>query len=62
VSDAVNDTVGRVDGALGGSLERTGVTGATQRVVDGLAGPDSALGQTVDGAAGAVRGLLDGDR
>jgi hypothetical protein len=62
VTGAVNDTVGRVDGELGGALERTGVTGAPERIVDGLTGPGKAVGQAVDRTAGPVRGLLDGDR
>ena len=62
VAGAVDDTVNGVGGALGGALGRTGVTDATQGVVDGVAGPDSVVGQTVDGTAGAVRDLLGAGR
>jgi hypothetical protein len=62
VTGAVNDAVDEVDGALGGALNRTGVTGVTEGALDRVAGPNSVVGQTVDEAAGAVRGLLGGDR
>jgi hypothetical protein len=59
ITGTVNDTVDQVDDSvLGGALQDTGVTHVTQGVVNGVAGPDSTVGQTVDKAAGAVGGLL----
>jgi hypothetical protein len=61
VTDTVHDTVTKVDEtALGGSLGNSGVTEATEGVVNGVAGPESAVGKVVDEAVGAVGGLLDG--
>ncbi len=62
VADTVNGVVDRVDGALGGALDRTGVTDVTQGAVDGVAGSNSVVGQAVDRTAGAVRDLLGGGR
>jgi hypothetical protein len=58
VTGAVEDTVRGVGDALG----RIGVSDGTQGAAAGVASPNSAVGQTVDGTAGAVRGLLDSDR
>jgi hypothetical protein len=60
VTDTVNDTVNSVDQtATGGALEATGVTTVTEGVVNGVAGPESVVGKTVDGVAGTVGGLLN---
>lgn len=59
VAETVNGTVAAVDqGALGGTLDKTGVTGVTEGVVDGVAGPESTVGQVVDGVVDSVGGLL----
>ncbi|HEU4392081.1 MAG TPA: hypothetical protein VFR04_00440 [Solirubrobacterales bacterium] len=63
VTQTVNETVNKVDEtALGGALENSGVTGVTEGVVNGVAGPESTVGKVVDGAADAVGGLLSGNR
>jgi len=62
VTETVNQTVSGVDeGALGGTLEKTGVTGVTEGVVNGALGPESAVGGAVDETVGAVGGLLPGE-
>ena len=45
-----------------GHLGASGVTQTTEDVVNGVAGPESTVGQTVDKAADTVGGLLDGGR
>jgi hypothetical protein len=61
ITETVNGTVGTVDEkALGGTLEKTGVTEVTEKGVEGVAGPESAVGQTVDGATETLNGLLGG--
>jgi len=66
VTKVVNDTVSGVDKATGGVLGETGVTKATEDVVNGVAGPESTVGKTVDKVVdtvgGAVGGLLGGDK
>jgi hypothetical protein len=63
VTKAVEDAVTKVDEtATGGALDDSGVTDATEGVVEGAVGPESAVGQTADGAADAVGGLLPGQR
>jgi hypothetical protein len=63
VTEAVNNTVNQVDqGVTGGALEATGVTGVTEGVVNGVAGPESAVGKVVDETVDAVGGLLGGKR
>jgi hypothetical protein len=63
VTETVNDTVSQVDEtALGGTLGDSGVTGVTEGVVNGVAGPESAVGKVVDETVGAVGGLLHSDR
>ena len=63
VTETVNKTVTTVDQTVtGGALEETGVTGVTEEVVNGVAGPESAVGKTVDGVAGTVGGLLNPKR
>jgi hypothetical protein len=59
VTATVNDTVSKVDeAALGGSLGDSGVTGTTEEVVNGVAGPESVVGKVVDEATETVGGLL----
>jgi hypothetical protein len=62
VTGAVNETVTGVDETLGGALSETGVTKVTEEVVNGVAGPESTVGKTVDGTVKAVGGLLGGNR
>lgn len=63
VTNTVNETVNQVDQSVtGGALEKSGVTGVTEGVVDGTLGPESTVGQVVDGAVGAVGGLLQPKR
>jgi hypothetical protein len=63
VTETVNGTVGKVDeAALGGTLEDTGVTGVTEGVVNGVAGPESTVGHVVDETVKAVGSLLGGNR
>ena len=61
LTETVNNTVSTVDQtALGGTLEKTGVTEVTETVVNGVAGPESVVGKTVDGVNETVKGLLGG--
>lgn len=62
ITNTVNKTVAGVDEAAGGVIGSTGVTEATEKVVEGAAGPESPLGKTVDGVAKTVGGLLGGNR
>jgi hypothetical protein len=62
VTGAVNNTVSGVDQTLGGALGDTGVTKATEEVVNGVAGPESTVGETVDKVVETVNGLLGGKR
>lgn len=63
IADTINETVNGVDEtAPGGTLSEIGVTEVTEAVVDGVAGPDSPVGEVVDDTAEAVGGLLDGNR
>lgn len=62
VTGAVNNTVSGVDQTLGGTLGETGVTKATEEVVNGAAGPESTVGETVDKVVETVNGLLGGKR
>jgi len=57
----VNGTVGTVDEALGGTLSETGVSKVTEEVVNGVAGPESVVGKTVDGVGEVVGGLVGGN-
>lgn len=61
VTEAVNGTVGTVDEALGGTLSETGVTKVTEELVEGVAGPESVVGKTVDGVGEVVGGLVGGN-
>jgi hypothetical protein len=64
VTNTVNNTVAGVDEATGGALGKTGVTKATEEVVDNAAGPESMVGETVDKTVEKVKetvgGLLGG--
>jgi hypothetical protein len=61
VTEAVNGTVAGVDeNLLGGTLEKTGVTEVTENLVNGVAGPESVVGKTVEGVGEVVGGLLGG--
>jgi hypothetical protein len=63
VANTVNETVNQVDQTVtGGALEQSGVTGVTEGVVEGALGPESTVGQAVDGAADTVGGLLHPNR
>jgi hypothetical protein len=63
VTSTVNETVTKVDQTVtGGALEKTGVTGVTEGVVDGVAGPESVVGNVVDETVGTVEGILGGKR
>jgi hypothetical protein len=62
VTETVNGTVSEADEkALGGALDNSGVTEATEGIVNGVAGPESVVGQVVDETVGAVGGLLHGN-
>lgn len=59
VTETVNSTVNSVDETVtGGALKESGVTGLTEQVVNGVAGPESVVGKTVDETVNAVGGLL----
>jgi len=63
VTETVNSTVDTVDETVtGGALKETGVTGLTEEVVNGVAGPESVVGKTVDEVGNAVGGLLGGNK
>jgi hypothetical protein len=62
VTNTVNETVAGVDGAVGGALGEAGVTDVTEKVVNGVAGPESTVGKTVDNTVKAVGGLLGGNQ
>jgi hypothetical protein len=62
VVGTVNNTVGTVDEATGGALTETGVAGTVETVVNGLAGPETVVGKTVNGVGEVVGGLLGGKK
>ena len=62
VTGTVNKTVSGVDEATGGVLGSTGVTKITEKVVKGVAGPESTVGETVDEVVKTVGGLLGGSK
>ncbi len=62
LEETVDETVNGVNEALGGALEETGVKHITEEVVKGVAGPESVVGKTVDGAGEAGEGLLGAGR
>jgi hypothetical protein len=61
ITETVNGAVGTVDEATGGALSESGVTHVTEEVVNGVAGPESVVGKTVDGVGEVVGGLLGGN-
>jgi hypothetical protein len=61
IANTVNKTVAGVDEATGGVVGATGTTEATEKVVEGVAGPESTVGKTVDEAVKTVGGLLGGN-
>lgn len=60
VTGTVNDTVSGVDKAVGGVLGEAGVTEVTEGVVNGVAGPETPIGKTIDKTVEAVGGLIGG--
>jgi hypothetical protein len=58
----VNKTVSGVDEATGGVLGSTGVTEVTEKTVENVAGPESAVGHTIDEVGKTVGGLLGGGK
>lgn len=61
VTGTVNETVNQVDETVtGGALEESGATEVTEEAVNGVAGPESTIGQAVDQTAGAVEGVVGG--
>jgi hypothetical protein len=61
LSESVNNAVGTVDEATGGTLGETGVTHVTEEAVEGAVGPESVVGKTVGGVEEVVGGLLGGN-
>jgi hypothetical protein len=62
ITGTVNKTVSGVDEATGGAIGSTGVTEVTEKAVEGVAGPESTVGHSVDEAVKTVGGLLGGDK
>lgn len=60
VTESVNSTVNGVDEATGGTVGETGVPKAAEEVVNGVAGPESPVGHTVDEVGNVVGGLPGG--
>jgi|GEM_PF-407097 len=60
ITEGVNGAVGTVDEAVGGTLSETGVSKVTEEVVNGVAGPESVVGKTIDGVGEVVGGLVGG--
>lgn len=60
ITETVNETVGSVDETVGGTLSEVGVTHVTEEVVNGVAGPESVVGKTVDGVGEVLGGLTGG--
>ncbi|HEX4464870.1 MAG TPA: hypothetical protein VH042_09560 [Solirubrobacterales bacterium] len=62
ITETVNKTVSGVDETTGGALGSTGVTETTGKVVESVAGPESAVGKTVDEVVKGLGGLLGGNK
>jgi len=66
VTKTVNDTVAGVDEVTGGTLGKSGVPQTTEEVVNGVAGPESTVGERVDKTVEKVKdgvgGLLGGGK
>jgi hypothetical protein len=61
VTETANDTVNQVDETVtGGALNEAGVTPVTEGAVNGVAGPESAVGKAVDETAATAEGVLGG--
>jgi hypothetical protein len=61
VTETANDAVSQVDTTVtGGALQDSGVTAATEGVVNGVAGPESPVGKVVDETVNAAGGILGG--
>jgi hypothetical protein len=61
VTETANDAVSQVDTTVtGGALQDSGVTPATEGVVNGVAGPESPVGRVVDETVNSVGGILGG--
>ncbi|HVX33808.1 MAG TPA: hypothetical protein VHA80_11770 [Solirubrobacterales bacterium] len=60
ITESVNKVVGTVDEVTGGALSETGVSKVTEEVVNGVVGPESVVGKTVDGVGEVVGGLING--
>jgi hypothetical protein len=60
ITESVNGAVGTVDDATGGALSESGVTPVVEEAVNGVAGPESVVGKTVDGVGEVVGGLVGG--
>jgi hypothetical protein len=60
VVEAADGTVGAVNEVTGGTLEKAGVTQVTEEVVNGLAGPESLVGKTVNGVGETLNKVLGG--
>jgi hypothetical protein len=60
LTETVNGTVGAVNEATGGTLEKTGVTEVTEGAVNGVVGPETVVGGTVDGVVEGLGNLVGG--
>lgn len=60
VAGTLNHGVSDVDQTTGGALGEAGVTQATEETVNGVAGPESTVGETVDKATETIGGLTGG--
>jgi len=60
ITESVNGAVGTVDEATGGALSESGATPVIEEVANGVSGPESVVGKTVDGVGEVVGGLAGG--
>jgi hypothetical protein len=60
VTNTVDNTVSGVDEATGGTLGGTGVPKVTEEVVEGVAGPESTVGEAVDETVEKVKETVGG--